>query len=136
MLRPHILGTVLLCAGGFACADPPPLPVSPASPPTVAPPASIAGWNEFVDGLRNLPNRMLAKLPEPLRNDPQVQQEVGRLILESLASSTIDAIGGDGDHPTFLPQVNQTLNIGQPNADTVYRIARITPGGTYRLRGQ
>jgi hypothetical protein len=136
MVRHHVLGTVLLCASGFAFADPPALPVNPAPPPAGAPPASIAGWNELVDGLRNLPNRMLAKLPEPLRNDPQVQQEVGRLILESLASSTIDAIGGDGDHPTFLPQINQTLNVGQPNADTVYRIARITPGGTYRLRGQ
>jgi hypothetical protein len=79
---------------------------------------------------------MLARLPEPLRSDPQVQQEIGRLILESLASSAIDAIGGDGDHPSFLPQVGQTLNIGQPNADTVYRVARVSPGGTYRLRGQ
>ena len=78
---------------------------------------------------------MLAKLPEAMRNDPQVQQEVGRLILESLAYSAIDAIGGDGDHPVFLPASGPTLNIGQPNADTVYRIARITPGGTYRLRG-
>jgi len=28
-----------------------------------------------------------------------------------------------------------TLNIGQPNADTTYRSAAITPGGVYRLRG-
>ncbi len=135
-MRYHVLGAALLCASGLAFADPPALPANPASPATGAPPPSIAGWNELVDGLRNLPGLMLTRLPEPLRNDPQVQQEVGRLILESLASSTIDAIGGDGDHPTFLPQINQTLNIGQPNADTVYRVARVSPGGTYRLRGR
>jgi hypothetical protein len=28
------------------------------------------------------------------------------------------------------------LNVGQPNADTVYRAARITPGGSYRMRGE
>jgi hypothetical protein len=97
---------------------------------------AIAGWNEFIDGLRALPDRMLAKLPEGMRSDPQVQQEIGRLVLESVAYSTIDAIGGDGDHPVFLPASGAILNVGQPNADTVYRIARITPGGTYRLRGE
>jgi hypothetical protein len=48
--------------------------------PTAASAApSVAGWDEFVDSLRALPGRMLAKLPEDQRNDPQVQQEVGRL---------------------------------------------------------
>jgi hypothetical protein len=136
MMSNHVLGAMLLCASGFAIADQPAPPPNPASSPAASPTASIAGWNELIDGLRNLPDRMLAKLPEPMRNDPQVQQEIGRLILESLASSTIDAIGGDGDHPTFLAQINQTLNIGQPNADTVYRTARVNAGGTYRLRGQ
>jgi hypothetical protein len=95
----------------------------------------VAGWREFVDSLRTLPDRMLAKLPDAMRNDLQVQQEVARLALASLASSTIDAIGGDGDFPAFLPTIGQLLNIGQPNADTIYRTARITPGGTYRIRG-
>jgi hypothetical protein len=101
-----------------------------------SPSPTVAGWNELIDSLRDLPARMLAKLPEPLRQDPQVQQEVGRLALEALTSSALDAIGGDGDHPAFLPQIGQLLNVGQPNADTVYRVARITPGGTYRLRGR
>src|SRR3974390_370274 len=96
----------------------------------------IAGWNEFIEGLRALPASMLSKLPESERNDPQVQQEVGRLMLAALAVSTLDALGSDGDHPVFLAQIGQTLNVGQPNADTVYRVARITPGGTYRLRGR
>ncbi len=97
---------------------------------------AVAGWSDFIDGMKTLPDRMLAKLPESMRNDPQIQQEVGRLVLESLAYSAIDAIGGDGDHPVFLPASGPVLNIGQPNADTVYRIARITAGGSYRLRGQ
>jgi len=103
---------------------------------TVEGPPMIAGWNELVDELRDLPGRMLAKLPEEQRHDPQIQQEIGRLALAALASSAIDALGSDGDHPAFVAQINQTLNIGQPNSDTSYRIARITAGGTYRLRGK
>jgi hypothetical protein len=100
------------------------------------PPASlIPAWNSFVDGLRDLAPRMLAKLPERLRNDPQAQQEIGRLMLEALAARTIETIAADGDHPMFLPSLNLTLNIFQPNADTTYRTAYITPGGSYRLRG-
>jgi hypothetical protein len=98
--------------------------------------ANVVGWQEFVESLRTLPDRMLAKLPDEQRKDPQIQQEVARLALESLASCAIDAIGGDGDFPAFLPTIGQLLNVGQPNADTIYRSARISPGGTYRLRGQ
>ena len=97
---------------------------------------SFPAWDNFIEDLRQLAPKMLAKLPERLRNDPQTQQEIGRLMLEALASRTIEAIAGDGDHPVFLPSINATLNIGQPNADTTYRSAEITPSGLYRLRGQ
>ena len=98
--------------------------------------SSVAGWDDFIESLRSLPDRMLAKLPEEKRGDPQFQQEVARLALESIASTTIDAIGGDGDFPAFLPTIGQLLNVGQPNADTIYRSARISPGGSYRIRGR
>lgn len=98
--------------------------------------SGVAGWNELIDSLRTLPDRMLAKLPETMRADPQVRQEVGRLALEALTSVAIDGIGGDSDFPAFLPTIGQVLNVGQPNADTVYRAARIAPGGSYRLRGE
>ncbi|CAN7380894.1 DUF1214 domain-containing protein [Phenylobacterium sp. LjRoot225] len=120
-----LLGALL-----FAVAVP---PAGAAEPP---PAGAIAGWNDFVDQLRTLPDRLLAKLPESLRQDPQVQQEVARLVLESLAVSSLDAIGGDGDHPMFLANQNLTLDLPMPNADTTYRVSRITPGGTYRLRGE
>lgn len=107
--------------------------------PTVNPaavPTSVPGWTEFVERLGTLPDRMLAKLPEEMRSDPQIQQEVSRLALESLASSTIAVLGGDPDAPQFLPSLGQVLNVGQPNADTIYRSAEIAPEGTYRLRGK
>jgi len=98
--------------------------------------SSVPGWQEFVDSLRTLPDRMIAKLPERLQNDPQVRQEVGRVALEAIASMTLEAIGGDGDAPQFLPTIGQVLNVGQPNADTIYRTTLLTPGGTYRIMGR
>ena len=97
---------------------------------------TIAGWPEFIEALRTLPGRMLAKLPEAQRGDPQVQQEVGRLALEALTSSAMGAIASDPDHPVFVHQIGQVLNVGQPNADTIYRVARISPDGVYRMRGR
>lgn len=120
----------LQCASVFAIAVP---AASAAEPPSGG---AVAGWNDFVEQLRVLPDRLLAKLPESMRQDPQVQQEVARLVLASLAVSSLDAISGDGDHPIFLANQNLTLNLPMPNADTVYRVARVTPGGTYRLRGR
>jgi hypothetical protein len=78
---------------------------------------------------------MLAGLTPEQRADPQIQQEVARFALSALAHSTLDALGQDGDHPVFMPAIGQVISIGQPNADTIYRTAKITPGGTYRIRG-
>lgn len=98
-------------------------------------PSAVAGWDELVGTLARLPDRYLALLPEPMRRDPQIQQEVARLALEALTSKSLDALGSDPDHPEFLPLIGYVLNVGQPNADTVYRQARIDPSGSYRLSG-
>ncbi len=105
---------------------------APAAPRTSA----VPGWNELVGKLSDLPDRMLARLPEAMRGDTQVQQEVARLALESLTSQSLDALGGDVDAPEFLPAINYLFNVGQPNADTLYRTARVDGAGTYRLRGR
>jgi hypothetical protein len=131
MRRVRSLLVALACS--CACHS---LAVAAEVPPATSTAPKIAGWDEFIEGLRGLPAQMLAKLPESERNDPQVQQEVARLMLAGLTVSSLDALGSDGDHPVFLAQLGQTLNVGQPNADTIYRVARITPGGTYRLRGR
>ena len=96
----------------------------------------IPAWNRMLDGLRDLAPKMLDKLPAHLRDDPQMQQEAGRLLLAALATRGIDAVAPGGDNPMFLPALNMVLNVYQPNADTVYRQTQITPGGSYRLRGR
>jgi hypothetical protein len=78
---------------------------------------------------------MMERLPKRLRDNPQIQQEATRLLLEATARMTIDAIQADPDRPVFLPALNVVFNAYQPNADTTYKNAIIAPGGTYRLRG-
>ena len=95
----------------------------------------VEGWEELMEALRELPQTMLARLPEDQRNDPQMRQEVARLALSALGSVSIDALGGDPDFPAFLPTIGPVLNVGQPNADTIYRASRIAPDGIYRLSG-
>ncbi len=104
--------------------------------PPAAPAPQPPGWAELVGALSDLPARMLAKLTPEQRADPQIQQEVVRFALASLAHATLDALGQDGDHPVFMPAIGQVISIGQPNADTIYRTAKITPGGSYRIRGK
>ena len=132
-IGPLVKGTALLAIGvallpAVAKAAPPSPGEAPAS-------GDVPGWSDFLDGLRDLPQRILSRLPPEQRNDPQVRQEVGRLALSAVAAATIDALASDPDHPVFLPQINNYITIGQPNADTNYRSAKITPGGVYRLRG-
>lgn len=93
------------------------------------------GWDTFAAATRDLPGKILAKLPAELRDDATIQQEASRLALAAIVTEAMSALAGDGDHPMFLPAINLVLNAGQPNADTIYKSARITAGGAYRLRG-
>lgn len=133
-IRSVLKGTALLAIGAALA------PVgwaAKAAPATTAPTiAPVPGWTEFLDGLRDLPEKILARLPADQQNDPQLRQEAARLALSAVTSATIDALASDPDHPVFLPQINNYITIGQPNADTNYRSAKLTPGGSYRLRGR
>lgn len=97
---------------------------------------AIPGWKHWTRQVEDLDKEIIARLPERLRNDPQVREEAGRLLLEAVASESISAIGADPDHPVFLPAINFYLNIGQPNADTTYRSAAVDGSGSYRIRGE
>src|SRR3546814_1080990 len=78
---------------------------------------------------------MRYRISEQLRNDPHVAQESVRLLLYGLALASADALIVDRDHPIFVPELNISQNIFQPNADTIDKTAMISKGGSYRLRG-
>src|ERR1700691_5174932 len=98
--------------------------------------ASLMTWEEFVDQLKPLGARLMQRLPERLRQDPQVVQESYRLLLYGLARSLSDAVVGDRRHPLFVPEISLAQNIFQPNSDTVYKTAMIEGAGTYRIQGE
>lgn len=133
-MKKRIIGMALLAGAAALVQSKAQAQATPAEP-AAAQSSAVPGWNELIDRLRDLPDRLLAKLPEPLRNDPQVRQEAARVALEALGAQALSTVGADGDHPQFLPVIGQVWNTGQPNADTVYRAAKLTAGGTYRLRG-
>jgi len=128
----HAMLLLFLCV---ACLHAGSRPVAQTNAGAVMDTPEIPGWNELVDTLRDLPAEMLDRLPADLRNDPQIQQQVARIMLSAIASSAITSIGGDTVHPEFLPSIGRVMSVGQPNADTIYRTALINPAGTYRLSG-
>lgn len=121
-----------LLGAGAALAEP---QKSPTAAATQSDTALLPVWNAFVDELRALAPAMLEKLPPRLKDDPQTQQEVGRLMIEAISARSLTALASDGDHPLFVPSLNILMNVYQPNADTIYKETVITPGGSYRLRG-
>jgi hypothetical protein len=97
---------------------------------------SKLSWEEFVEQLKPLGERLLKRVPERLRRDPQSVQESYRLLLYGLARSLSDAVVGDRRHPMFVPEISLAQNIFQPNSDTVYKTAMIDGSGTYRIQGE
>jgi hypothetical protein len=106
-----------------ASTIPPPKPVATSLPP--APSAPDYMWP-----------RMYEHLSPSLRDDPRLRAEISRLMLEAMFQQVVQALGQDGDHPAFMPHLSYYMNVAQPNADTIYKRAVITPGGVYRLRGR
>lgn len=112
------------------------LPFAAKAQAAQSPVSPVEGWDSFVDSLRDLPTKMLEKLPEAMRQDPQIRAEIGRVALEAVVSSSIEALGSDAAAPVFLPAIGQVLNVGQPNADTVYKVAAVDPTQSYRISGR
>jgi hypothetical protein len=97
--------------------------------------ADNLAWETLVDGLRPLGDAMRARVPERLRDDPQIMAESMRLLLSGLARASSDALVGDRRHPMFVPELNIAQNIFQPNADTIYKSCLIEKGGSYVIKG-
>jgi hypothetical protein len=98
--------------------------------------AALMSWEQLVDQLKPLGARLLSRVPERLRNDPQVVQETYRLLLAGLARGLSDAVVGDRRHPLFVPEISLAQNIFQPNSDTVYKSVMIDGAGSYRIKGE
>jgi hypothetical protein len=97
--------------------------------------ADNLAWETLVDGLRPLGDAMRARVPERLRDDPQIMAESMRLLLSGLARASSDVLVGDRRHPMFVPELNIAQNIFQPNADTIYKSCLIEKGGSYVIKG-
>jgi hypothetical protein len=96
---------------------------------------TLANWANFVEQLRPLGERLLAKVPARLLKDPRTEQQAYRLLLMAMARTANDALVGNRDYPMFVPEINLVYNIYQPNADTVYKSALVSSGGVYRVSG-
>ena len=77
-----ILAASLLAFGSVA-----PVLAQPAPAPTSSPPsqAGLETWHDFVAGLDVAGQRMTAKLPDRLKNNPQAVEESYRLLLAATA---------------------------------------------------
>src|ERR1700760_1902131 len=102
----------------------------------IAEETALMSWEELVEQLKPLGERLMQRLPERLRGDPQAVQESYRLLLYGLARSLSDAVVGDRRHPMFVPEISLAQNIFQPNSDTVYKSAMIEGSGSYRIKGE
>jgi hypothetical protein len=140
------MGVAVLAALANVVLAAQPMAEAALASPAAAPIASFPAWDHFTEELRQAGIRVIAKLPERLRNNPQIQQEVGRLLLEATAARTLEAISADGNHPdqrhlrdhrpVQQPQQSQRRDTGtldglQPQSDsdrTQGRAGRCSPG--------
>lgn len=132
-LMKGVLTSAALALGASPCGARAQEGLSGQAPAEASP---VEGWDALIASLQDLPARMLAKLPPEMQGDPQIRAEIGRIALAALTSSAIETLGADPMAPTFLPAIGQVLDVGQPNADTVYKTAAVDGGEVYRISGK
>lgn len=106
-----------------------------ATTPAMAP-DSFSEWKEFASGIDRAAQRMAAKLPERLRNDPIMLERAQKLLIASTVRNGLKSLAGNRSYPSFTPEIGLLINLFQPNADTIYKSADIDARGVYRLRGR
>ena len=102
--------------------------------PQAASPTELASWRELLTGLEALGVRLLK---DDFPNDPVGRNEAFRHLTEQLLCWLEWSIGyGDASAPAFQRQNDLVTPWGGPNADNVYRHARVSPRHRYRIRGR
>ena len=92
-------------------------------------------WQQLVSRLDGLGNRMSAA--EVLPDDPVVRSEAFLHLTQQLLCWLEWSIGyGDPAEPAFQRQNDLVTPWGGPNADNVYRHARVSPHHSYVVRGR
>jgi hypothetical protein len=102
------------------------------TPPTTTTSESAA-WNMLLDGLQTLGARVLG---DGFPSDAVGRDECFRHLAQQFLCWLEWSIGyGDAASPAFQRQNDLITPWGGPNADNVYRHARVAPGHCYRIRG-
>jgi hypothetical protein len=90
-------------------------------------------WAQAMAQLGAAGDRLTAAMRE---RGEQVDSDVYVTMLGALMDAYLNRVGGDAEHPTFVPCCGYFQHLGSPNPDTVYRRAPIDDAATYRLTGE
>jgi hypothetical protein len=91
-------------------------------------------WHELLHGLEALGHRLLA---DDFPGDPAGRDEAFRHLAQQALCWLEWSLGyGDPATPAFQRQNDLVTPWGGPNADNVYRHARVSPRHQYRIRGR
>jgi hypothetical protein len=90
-------------------------------------------WEAHVQTLMPIGERV-AKLM-PAIDDPQLRQEMYRMIYAGMSVGYMGRFLGERDHPDFWPMLTMAHPFWAPNPDNVYYLAPIESDGVYRITG-
>jgi hypothetical protein len=91
-------------------------------------------WRAYLDSLAPIGQRISGLLSDP--GDPQLRQEMYRMMFSEIAAANIALLHNNAKHPDWWPMLNLALsNFAVPNPDNVYYGAPIDDDGVYRISG-
>ena len=98
-----------------------------------SPSPAVAEWPAYIEPLLPLGERLTAKMTGA--GDPQLRQELYKLMFSQISSAYIGLLYADPQHPDFWPMFNQAYNIFGPNTDNSYYLTPIDGDGVYKISG-
>lgn len=91
-------------------------------------------WRAYVEPLLPLGERLVTKMLAD-QQDPQLRQEMYRLVFSSVSLAFMGLFLGDTEQPDFLPVLNSAYNFGSPNPDYMYYLSPLASDGIYKISG-
>ena len=90
-------------------------------------------WRSYIEPMLPIGEKLATQLGDP--QDPQLRQELYKLIFSQLSSGYFAAMYADAQHPDFWPIFNQAYNVFGPNPDNSYYSTPIDGKGVYKISG-